>query len=137
MVFLSFIIACFNWTAWDLGAASSNHLPAVSNESRAVEPGYYFCLATTPLSENQYIFVATPLKKGNLMIDGRTINVSYTMTDKDRKGFTDYFSGENYNVRLIIRDEIKSEIGISDYRGILEVQHGAENRKYKVHGRRY
>ncbi|SKB76959.1 hypothetical protein [Dyadobacter psychrophilus] len=72
-----------------------------------------------------------------MIIDGQTINVSYTMTVKERKGFTDYFSGEKYNARLMIRDEVKSTSGISDYRGILEVQHGSQNRKFKIHGRRY
>jgi hypothetical protein len=140
MLFLSFIItACFNLTAWDLGSVSNDRpmRSVMHNHPLLVEPGYYFSLASTPLSENQYIFVATPLKKAYMIIDGQTINVSYTMTVKERKGFTEYFSGEMYNVRLMIRDEVKSAEGIADYRGILEIQHGSENRKFKVHGRRY
>lgn len=101
------------------------------------EPGYYFGLASIPLSQNQYIFEATPLKKAYFVIGGEKIHVGHTMTVKETKGFTYYFSGDKYNARLAIKEESQIDRNITDYRGTLEIQHGAEKRKFKVHGRRY
>ncbi|MEO6286552.1 MAG: hypothetical protein ABIN80_04625 [Dyadobacter sp.] len=109
-------------------------LSVISEKPFQGEAGYYFGLESIPLSQNQYIFVATPLKKAYLIIDDQKIIVGHTMTVKDRKGFTEYFSGEKYNAKLMIKEESKTIAGITDYRGILEIQQGAKNRRFKIHG---
>jgi hypothetical protein len=129
----------FNFTMCNIGVTAQDQLTlsVISEKPFKGEAGYYFGLASIPLSQNQYIFIATPLKKAYLIIDGQKIIVDHTMTVKDRKGFTAYFSGEKYNAKLIIKDVSRSGSGITDYRGILEIHYGPKNRKFKIHGSLY
>ncbi|MCF0063769.1 hypothetical protein MUK70_00315 [Dyadobacter chenwenxiniae] len=123
----------------NIGVDTQDHLKlSVINEKPFKgEAGYYFSLASVPLSHKEYIFVATPLKRGYFLVGGRQMLVGHTLTVRDRKGFSNYFSGEKYNAILTIREEDKTESGITNYRGTLEIQYGSEKRKFKVHGRQY
>jgi hypothetical protein len=135
-IFLSISI---NLTMCNIGVIAQDRLilSVISEKPFKGEAGYYFGLASIPLSQNQFIFVATPLKKAYLIIDGQKIIAEHTMTVKERNGFTEYFSGEKYNAKLTIKEESKNDRGITDYRGILEIQQGSKNRKFKIHGSLY
>lgn len=111
-------------------------LSVISEKPFKGQAGYYFSLASVPLSQKQYIFVATPLKKGYFLVDSQQILVGHTITVKDRKGISNYFSGEKYNAILTIKESDTGN-GITDYRGSLEIKYGSEKRKFKVHGRQY
>ena len=123
----------------NVGVDKQDHLKlsVISEKPFKGEAGYYFSLASVPLSDKQYIFVATPLKKGYFLVDGQQILVDHTLTVKGQKGFSNYFSGEKYNAVLTVKEEAKTGVGITNYRGTLEIQYGSAKRKFKVHGCQY
>lgn len=139
MLFLPILLViCVTSTSKDNIVARQDRLALsiIADRPFQGERGYYFSLASAPLSENQHVFVATPLKKAFFIVDGQMIVASHTMTIKGRKGFTDYFSADKHHAILMIREESRSGT-ITDYRGTLEIRHGLESRKFKVYGRLY
>ena len=97
--------------------------------------GYYISHSSTPVSKHEYIFVANPLKKGFIIIDGQKIFINHTITLRERKGLTMYFSSDEYNARLTLKNEVKDSVAEITYSGILTIQSGINDRKFKVHGR--
>ena len=136
---LLFVSLSLNLTTPDFAAASRDSLSLSVFDVSPVKgsSGYYFSLASTPLTQNEYVFIATPLKKGYFFINGKKIVVEHTITVKERKGFTIYFSGEQHNAQLTIRQETKGANGVMDYNGVLAIQNASENHKFKVHGNLY
>ena len=59
------------------------------------------------MSKHEYIFVANPLKKGFIIIDGQKIFIIHTITLRERKGLTMYFSSDKYNAKLTLKEEVK------------------------------
>lgn len=112
-------------------------LSVIDEKSFKGRAGYYFSLRSVPLSQEQFIFIASPLKAGFMMCVNARYFVSHTMTVRDRKGFIDYFSGESCHVVLTIKEEVKIDGGVREYRGNLRVQVGSEKREFAVHGRYY
>lgn len=96
--------------------------------------GYYFSLRDVPLSQQQYIFQADPLKKAVFVDGDRNVSLSHTMTVKNGKGFDMYFSGMDYNVILAIKEARVVDEGTTEYKGTLMIRHSTEKHKYAVHG---
>lgn len=134
LVFLSIFFNLRICAGPSTSADDSLKLSIIAETPFSGKGGYYFSHALTPMSKHEYIFVATPLKKGYFVIDGKKVVVDHTITVKDRKGLTIYFSGDKHNAKLTIKEEGKNAAGDPEYSGILAIQSGSENRKFKVHG---
>lgn len=112
-------------------------LPAINKIPSLREAGYFFALREVPLSREQFIFTADPLKRAVYVDEGQNIPLSHSMTVKNAKGFDMYFSAADYNIILAVTETkaIDSETNI--HKGNLVVHHGREKHKYAVHGLQY
>ncbi|WP_353718318.1 hypothetical protein [Dyadobacter sp. 676] len=118
--------------AWHLVKRGSVSIE--SKESCQQDAGYFFALREVSLAKKDYIFLADPLKRA-IFVDGDTnIVMSHTMTIKNGRGFSMYFSGANYNAILSLKNEKQIDAGTIGYEGTLFVRRGSEKLKVAVHG---
>lgn len=121
--------------AWQ--TTQSKFTAVADRTSNKKHAGYFFSLRNVPLSQEQYIFSADPLKKGVYLQGGKSVTLGHTMTVKTSKGFDMYFSGSEYNVVLAIREARQVDEETITYKGTLSVQHGSEKQRFAVHGFQY
>ncbi|GGM96993.1 hypothetical protein GCM10010967_33520 [Dyadobacter beijingensis] len=127
---LAFAVAPLAGIAQNVQRAS---VPVVNASYSKGDIGYFFALRDVPLSQNRFIFSADALKKAVYVNGEKQIPLSHTMTVKTAKGYDMYFSANDYNVTLALRDARTTDETI-EYKGTLFVRHGSEKQKMAVHG---
>lgn len=128
---LAGLFASFTGTSQSIQRTS---VPVVNASHSRGDIGYFFSLRDVPLSQKQFIFLADPLKKAVYINGDRNIFLSHTMTVKTAKGFDMYFSANDYNVTLAVRDAHPIDDETIEYKGTLLIRHGSDKQKLAVHG---
>lgn len=135
MLYIYFIYFSLVATFSGAGQLSKITSRSVNSEMPAIrDVGYFFALQQVPLSQKQYIFMADPLKRAVYIIDGQTIPLNYTMTEKNARGFDMYFSATDYSIILSVKEDKVIDGKTNEYQGNLLIRHGREKRRYAVHG---
>lgn len=109
-------------------------LSVIEQKVSFAQPGYYFALKETPLAEDHFIFVADALKRAYFVQNNKTVVLSHTMTVRSSKGFTAYFSAEDYMVVLRAVDEKMIDERTTGYTGTLDIKYKVKKYKFKIHG---
>ncbi|ACT96619.1 hypothetical protein [Dyadobacter fermentans] len=132
--YLLFSLICLAAPFAGMAQVQRMAVPVVNTSYSKGDNGYFFALRDVPLSQNQFIFSADLLKKAIYVKGDRNIALSHTMTVKTAKGFDMYFSANDYNITLAIKEARAMDDQTIEYKGTLFVRHGSEKEKIAVHG---
>jgi len=94
----------------------------------------FFTYDTTALGKRKDILVVDGHKLAFVQKDKKYIYFYYHKRTLKPNGYTDYFSGEKYKIKLDVVRLKEISRGLTEYKGTLKLTYGKTSRTIAVHG---